>query len=307
MKDQGIKFDQHWVWSDGAASQFKSCRPFYYVARYFRRFGARMKWFFHATGHGKGVADALGGHIKQGVEREQRKGTKGAKLECAHDVVSFCEEKFALGQAKEYGDVQFVRRFFWEIPVGAVNRNKKWDCDTIADDTPNECKNTLWTGRFKLHMVKGVLPADVRPDVDCMGVGEGVNAWEEGTLADLLQVGDFFAVEASKPNQWNADFYISQCEQPPYTVTKDFVDGYDQAWHKGDFVVKGRWFHPMPGHEGSYVFIDRAPFSYTLADQIVHIRFGLTPCEVTKGRSGGARVYSLDAETQAAIYDSFDH
>ncbi|CAM6086841.1 unnamed protein product [Calypogeia fissa] len=129
------------------------------------------------------ASDALGGHIKQGVEREQRKGTKGAKLECAHDVVSFCEEKFALGQAKEYGDVQFVRRFFWEIPVGAVNRNKKWDCDTIADDTPNECKNTLWTGRFKLHMVKGVLPADVRPDVDCMGVGEGVNAWEEGEFS----------------------------------------------------------------------------------------------------------------------------
>jgi hypothetical protein len=56
MKGQGIHFNQHWVWSDGAASQFKSCRLFYYIARYYKRFGARMKWFFHASGHGKGVA-----------------------------------------------------------------------------------------------------------------------------------------------------------------------------------------------------------------------------------------------------------
>jgi hypothetical protein len=26
------------------------------VARYFQQFGAQMKWFFHATGHSKGVA-----------------------------------------------------------------------------------------------------------------------------------------------------------------------------------------------------------------------------------------------------------
>lgn len=56
MADQGIHVDQHWVWSDGAASQFKACRPFYYVSRYYSRHGARMKWFFHASGHGKGVA-----------------------------------------------------------------------------------------------------------------------------------------------------------------------------------------------------------------------------------------------------------
>lgn len=56
MKDEGISFQQHLVWSDGAASQFKSCRPFYYISRYYKQHGARMKWFFHASGHGKGVA-----------------------------------------------------------------------------------------------------------------------------------------------------------------------------------------------------------------------------------------------------------
>jgi hypothetical protein len=59
MKSEEISFKHHWVWSDGAASQFKACRPFYYVSRYYKRHGAQMKWFFHALGHGKGVAVSI--------------------------------------------------------------------------------------------------------------------------------------------------------------------------------------------------------------------------------------------------------
>ncbi|CAM6084857.1 unnamed protein product [Calypogeia fissa] len=139
MKEQAITFNQHWVWSDGAASQFKSCRPFYYVSRYYRRHGARMKWFFHATGHGKGVADALGGHVKSALEKEQLKGREGAWLENAHDVVLFCKSKFALGQEKEYGDVQLVRQLFWEIGLKEVNRKEKWDCDPIKGSRGMHC------------------------------------------------------------------------------------------------------------------------------------------------------------------------
>jgi hypothetical protein len=261
----------------------------------------------------------------------------GRVLECARDVVQFCEGKFALGQEKEYGDVQLVRRFFWEIPVGIVNRTKKWDCDPISgsrslhcfdgfsntlstllqvrelccfcphcvDDNPSACENVEWTGASKLHMVKGVMPGDVRLDLQAMGVGQGGEAWEEGSVAELLQVGDFYAVEAAQPNKWNADFYISQCEKPLHTVERDFVDGYDVAFQKGDLVVKGTWFQPLPGREGRFVCNDLAPSGYNLEKSVVHIRFGLTPCEVAKGGKGGARVYSLDSDTQAAIYESF--
>ena len=33
LVSQGLKFKRHWVWSDGAASQFKAARPFYFIAR----------------------------------------------------------------------------------------------------------------------------------------------------------------------------------------------------------------------------------------------------------------------------------
>jgi hypothetical protein len=37
------------------------------------------------------------------------KGIHGHRLENAHDAVEFLKEKFAMGQEKEYGDVQLVR------------------------------------------------------------------------------------------------------------------------------------------------------------------------------------------------------
>lgn len=33
LSAQGLAFKRHWVWSDGAASQFKAARPFYFVGR----------------------------------------------------------------------------------------------------------------------------------------------------------------------------------------------------------------------------------------------------------------------------------
>ena len=34
VEELGLSLKEHWVWSDGAASQFKAKRPFYFVAWY---------------------------------------------------------------------------------------------------------------------------------------------------------------------------------------------------------------------------------------------------------------------------------
>jgi hypothetical protein len=231
-----------------------------------------------------------------------------------------------------------VRRLFWEIPKGVVNRNKRWDCDAIPgsrslhyfdgfsnrlstllqvkelccfcpyclDDNSNLCENIAWTGRSKLHMVQGVLRDDMRDDIESMGVGEGADTEDNGLLAELLQLGDFYAIQASKPNQWKADFYIMQCEEKVHIVQKDFLDGYNVPFRKGDKVVKGKWFQPVPGRESRFVATDDAPSGYNLANSVVRIRFGLLPCEIPQGRKGGAQMYSLDTQIQAALYKSFD-
>ena len=34
LLDQHLELTQHWIWSDGIASQFKAKQPFYFVGKY---------------------------------------------------------------------------------------------------------------------------------------------------------------------------------------------------------------------------------------------------------------------------------
>lgn len=55
MKELGMNYDFHYVWSDGCAAQFKAARPFYFVARHPATYKKQMMWSFFGSGHGKGV------------------------------------------------------------------------------------------------------------------------------------------------------------------------------------------------------------------------------------------------------------
>lgn len=55
LQSQGVTPREHWVFSDGCSSQFKACRPMYFVSRYpGLTGGCQMKWSYFGTGHGKG-------------------------------------------------------------------------------------------------------------------------------------------------------------------------------------------------------------------------------------------------------------
>ncbi|KAL3699796.1 hypothetical protein R1sor_017818 [Riccia sorocarpa] len=107
------------------------------------------------------------GGLKTALAREQLKGIAGHKLDCAADCVAFLLEKFRLHREKLYGGINEVRRFFWEVKVGEVNMSKRYDCLPIEGIT---------------------------------------DQWDEGSLADLVEVGEFFAVKAEWPNDYNAEF-----------------------------------------------------------------------------------------------------
>jgi hypothetical protein len=226
-----------------------------------------------------------------------------------------------------------VRRMFWEIGVEDVNQRKKWDCDVVkgsrslhcfdgfnkdfstllqvrelacfcvhcVDDKPAKCENIQWAGSFRLEMIKGVLLADVQPDMESMQVGEGGSQWEDGTLAELVKLGDFFAVEVEHPNDWSADFYVLQCKEALHAVQDRFTDGYNVEFAQGDLVLKGRWFQPVPQLQGRFVCNDIAPPSFAHAKSIIHIRFAMMPCAVETNQNVGTRMYSLDSDTIAAI------
>ena len=93
LKQQGNCLQHHWVWLDGAASQFKARRPYYFVARYYQMTGLHMMHNFSAYGHGKGEHDGAGVVIKRTLTHKELK-PDGWPMKCAANVVSFLNAMF---------------------------------------------------------------------------------------------------------------------------------------------------------------------------------------------------------------------
>lgn len=55
--------------TDGAASQYKNKKNFKTVAAHKERYGIDAEWHFHATSHGKGPCDGIGGTLKRKAAR----------------------------------------------------------------------------------------------------------------------------------------------------------------------------------------------------------------------------------------------
>ena len=101
LRDQGLSFIKHWVWSDGAASQFKAKQPFYFVARYWSLTGMEMNWNFFCSGHGKGEHDGAGAVTERALTHEQLK-QHSVQLNCAAEVVSFLRMHLSTGATVMY-------------------------------------------------------------------------------------------------------------------------------------------------------------------------------------------------------------
>ncbi|KAL3701494.1 hypothetical protein R1sor_019516 [Riccia sorocarpa] len=219
--------------------------------------------------------DGLGGMNKNALEREQQKGIRGHKLEDAADALQFLTSKFELDREMAYGHQQNARHFFWEVKVGEVDRSKELDCLPIkgtrslhcfhgysrsnptllrikelscfcvvcVDDEGVRCPTQAYIRKWKLESIHPIKPQDVIAFVEEIGsgVGQGVD-WSEGSIVELIEVGDFFAVEAEVPNEFNADFWIIQCTKPMYQLEKDHTDDYGCTFYSGDFTLKGKWY-----------------------------------------------------------------
>ncbi|KAL3681044.1 hypothetical protein R1sor_024000 [Riccia sorocarpa] len=238
---------------------------------------------------------------KNALEREQRKGTRGHKLENAADAVQFLTGKFELERDMAYGHQQNVRRFFWEIKVGEVDRELSCFCPFCVDDEGMKCPNKEYTGNWKLENVHPLKPSDVLLYAEQLGPGLGqATDWREGSIADLLEVGDFFAVEAEAPNDFNADFWIMQCKKPLYQLEKDHTDEYGNTVYAGDFALKAIWYQQWGRRSTCFIRYAASLESIVKAQDVIHIKFALQP----SGTVSSSPSFTLNGDTLAEITES---
>jgi hypothetical protein len=64
LKEHEIRFDRHWIRSDGCAGELKSSRSFYWLCRLHKKFNITHCWTLFETSHGKGEHNGAGACIK---------------------------------------------------------------------------------------------------------------------------------------------------------------------------------------------------------------------------------------------------
>jgi hypothetical protein len=137
MKGQGRFPTHHVVWSDGAASQFKSARAWYFVARYpsltcFAGLpqGCNLTWNFFASGHGKGEVDGVSALCKREIRTEQMK-PNAQRLQDAKDVVAYLKSRSCRNHAACPGARKVVNKHFWLVGATDVVRSRVPNVTTI--------------------------------------------------------------------------------------------------------------------------------------------------------------------------------
>ena len=65
---------------------------------------------------------------------------------------------------------------------------------------------------------------------------------EEDSLADLLELGDNFAVLVEANNKKGIQFYILACLRKKFLIREAFVYKWDFEFSVGDYAIQGRYY-----------------------------------------------------------------
>lgn len=323
LQQLGIAVQEHWVWSDGAASQFKARRPFYFVARYGSLTGAHMTWNFSGSGHGKGEHDGAGAVIKRHLTHEQLK-PNGVKLQCAHEVVAFLRETMSTGAEASYpSKTRLVSRVFWEIKLDEVDRSQTWDCKAIPNARSihcvsgysltngralksrtlscfcSACMHGLWRRCSNSAHVGSWEYVSIEPTDDFEAEEETDNPAYEGhydALTDVLHVDDNFAVTAGADNEELVDFYLLKCTGEKTCIESPITDAWGNYCPRGSYVVKGVWYEQRSGNPHEYNLLHSKPEVYMLSHLVRAIKF---PMERI-----GHNLFVMFPDVYEAVYNS---
>ncbi len=287
-----------------------------------------MSHFFSASGHGKGEHDGAGAVVKRTLTHEQLK-PDGAILKCATDVVSYCRANLSEGAEACYSSKQRdCDRVFWEVKLGDVNREVKWNCEPIPksrsvhavrahnprDSTGlatrhlacfcdacmhghwNRCVNQAHVPSWNYHILK--------PLPDCEPLLDAEDAYDEvsyeghhDVLSNAVEIGDNFAVQPDTATNTEAvDFHLVKCIAEKDEAEDNYVDEWQTSIAKGTYVIKGLYYKQRDAY--SFNLLSNMPPVHILSHLVRCIKIPME--HIPKKRN----LYCITPKTYEAIYNS---
>lgn len=86
MKEKFSRVNKIYYFTDGAPSQYKNIKNFVNVLHHETDFGIKCEWNFHATAHGKGPCDGIGGTIKRMARKESLSRSSDSPIKTAIEL-----------------------------------------------------------------------------------------------------------------------------------------------------------------------------------------------------------------------------
>ena len=268
-----------------------------------------MCWNYFGSGHGKGKHDGAGAVIKRALTAEQL-DVNGACLQNAHDVVEWLTWKM--------GEDGKVQQQFIEVKVKNVDQSKPYACETIkgtrkthcilgfSKKDPTQvlfrslscfcsfCMDDEWDNCSALKhasswTLKKLEPTKA-PINDTLLDNDVLYSDKTKTLADMLEMGDNFAVIVAPTNTNNEEYYIAICKQPKVVLFEQIKDGWGNVFNPGDEVIQGVYYEKLPSSQISYVLLQGLYYE-KLSSQISYVLLQDAPvCYSTRRCGGGHKV-----------------
>ena len=90
LKEGDIHMDQHWIWSDGCAGQFKNSRVFQWMSMLHKTYNVPHIWNYFETKQNKGEHYGVVSYIKTTLQREEMRFTKKHHIKYVESIVQWC-------------------------------------------------------------------------------------------------------------------------------------------------------------------------------------------------------------------------
>jgi hypothetical protein len=141
--------------------------------------------------------------------------------------------------------------------VNLGSTNKSWDVKFLNSNNPSYVHSTIQFNTYE-------------------------NEWDQlgecgKYLANCLEVGDNFVVNAEEGNEEDVNFYIVLCTQPTHIVAKDYTNPWKTKFKEGDVVVAETYYQKWGSGINNYVFLQNSLTMFMHVSHVRSIKFPMLP------------------------------
>lgn len=149
-------------------------------------------------------------------------------------------------------------------------------CLECANSNWASCENRRHIQPWRLVKIHVKNPEVVREQMEEFGDGtESQFGDEDDSLADLLELGDNFAVPAEPMNKEGVQFYILVCLRKKFLVREAFTCKWGSEFSVGDYAIQRRYYQKWGSSQKSYVFLDKSKPAFISSDLVMAVKFAM--------------------------------